>query len=150
MGKKVLDSRNSSKNQGTYNCIPCQKKKNKKGEGGGNIFLTEIRQFLAKVSAPCCNISASPPICSTRKGYHHPSTEEWHSSYYLRTIVAQLRLWHQRKIFPYNRGKAGGGEGKETHNILQLLYICLKKFKVLAMLIFIDLRFCRWEVCGCV
>lgn len=66
------------------------------------------------MSAPCCNISASPPICSTRKGYHHPSTEEWHRFYYLgQLLLLNFGCGIKGKRFL----TTGGGEGNTQYII---------------------------------
>lgn len=107
-------------------------------------FFTEIRPFLAKVSAPRCNVSASPPICSTRKGSHHPATEEWHRSCYLRIIVAQL--CSKGKMFPYNQGC---GEQHRTQYIMASVCWPYKILKFwlwsMVLCLFLLLRFfCRF------
>lgn len=116
---------------------PARRKRIKK-RGYDNVFLTEIRQFLAKVSAPYSNICAPPPIWSTRKRYNHPSTEEWHTSHYLlQLLLLNLGCGIKGKYF---LTIVGGRRGKEKGNTIYYssCTLTVQNFEDLALLIFFE------------
>lgn len=155
MWKKVLESKISSKNQGSNKCIPCQKKNNFK-RGYDSVFLTEIRQFLAKVSALYSNICAPPPIWCTRKRYNHPSTEEWHRSHYLlQLLLLNLGCGIKRKKRKHFLTIWGGWRGWEREGEHIMYYssclLTMQNFDVLAVLSLFDLKVRFWAFfCVCV
>lgn len=116
---------------------PARRKRIKK-RGYDNVFLTEIRQFLAKVSAPYSNICAPPPIWSTRKRYNHPSTEEWHTSHYLlQLLLLNLGCGIKGKYF---LTIVAGRRGKEKGNTIYYssCTLTVQNFEDLALLIFFE------------
>lgn len=127
--------------------MSCQKKRNKK-RGHDNVFLTEIRQFLAKVSAPYSNICTPPPIWSTRKRYSHPSTEEWHRTHYLlHLLLLNLGCGIKGKHFL----TIWGGRKGEHIIYCSSCMLTVQNSEVLALLIFFGSKFCLWGfLCLCI